>query len=232
MTGRVHSLQSLGAVDGPGVRYVVFMQGCPLRCACCHNPDSWSFEGGTEYTPEQIVEKMLHFREYFGDDGGITVSGGEPLAQADFVSEVFSLSRENGVNTCLDTSGCIMSESVERLLDNTDRVLLDIKYTDADGYEKYVGASYEKVISFLEYLDKKGIPTTLRQVTIPTLNDDEENLKRLSAIAKKYNCVDSVELLPFRKICQMKYDKLGIKFPLEHIPEPDNKTMEKLNKLL
>ncbi len=232
MTGRVHSLQSLGAVDGPGVRYVVFMQGCPLRCACCHNPDSWSFEGGTEYTPEQIVEKMLHFREYFGDDGGITVSGGEPLAQADFVSEVFLLSRENGVNTCLDTSGCIMSESVERLLDNTDRVLLDIKYTDADGYEKYVGTQYDKVISFLEYLDLHCIPTTLRQVIIPTLNDGEESVGALSRLASRYSCVDSVELLPFRKICQMKYDKLGIKFPLAHIPEPDNKTMEKLNKLL
>ena len=232
MTGRVHSLQSLGAVDGPGIRYVVFMQGCPLRCACCHNPDTWDFDGGVEYTPDEIAEKVMKYRDYFGNDGGITVSGGEPLIQAEFVCELFDLCHRNGINTCLDTSGCILNDEVMRLLEVTDRVLLDVKYTDCDGYDKYVGASYERVISFLEYLDKKGIPTTLRQVTIPTLNDDEENLKRLSAIAKKYNCVDKVELLPFRKICQMKYDKLGIEFPLAHIPEPDKTTMEKLNGLI
>ncbi len=232
MTGRIHSLQSLGAVDGPGVRYVVFMQGCPLRCACCHNPDSWQLDGGTEYTPEQIVEKMLHFREYFGDEGGITLSGGEPLIQPEFAEEVFRLCHENGINTCLDTSGCLLSDKVKKLLNVTDRVLLDVKYTDGESYEKNVGMSYQTVIDFLEYLDEKKIPTTLRQVIIPTLNDNEESVKRLTELRDKYSCVDKIELLPFRKICQMKYDKMEIEFPLADTPEPDSDTMNRLKGLL
>ena len=228
MTGYVHSLQSLGAVDGPGIRFVVFLQGCPLRCVCCHNPDTWSLEGGHEYTPEEIVRRASSYREYFGDEGGITLSGGEPLIQPEFAEEVFRLCHENGINTCLDTSGCLLSDKVKRLLEVTDRVLLDVKYTDGESYEKNVGMSYQTVIDFLEYLDEKKIPTTLRQVIIPTLNDNEESVKRFAGLSEKYSCVDKTELLPFRKICQMKYDKMGIRFPLEDIPEPKKETMELL----
>ena len=150
MIAKIHSLQSLGTVDGPGVRYVVFMQGCPLRCACCHYPDTWSFDGGTQMTASEIISKAIRFKEYFGSDGGITVSGGEPLLQAEFVNELFTLAKKEGLNTCLDTSGCILNDSVKSLLSVTDRVLLEIKYTNEKDYKDFVGCSLKSVIDFLE----------------------------------------------------------------------------------
>ncbi len=232
ITGRIHSIQSLGTLDGPGVRFVVFMQGCNLRCGCCHNPDTWELSGGTVFTPEEIVIKAKRFTEYFGSDGGITVSGGEPLLQADFVKEVFALCRENGINTCLDTSGCILNESVRELLSLTDRVLLDIKYTSDELYKKQVGCGIEKPLGFLDHLNKKQIPVTIRQVIIPTLNDNEENIFALKEIAKTHECVDKIELLPFKKICQVKYDKMGIDFPFGNLPEPKREDMSRFEKLL
>ena len=228
MTGRVHSLQSLGAVDGPGVRYVVFLQGCPLRCSCCHNPDTWDFEGGSEYTASEIVSKAERFKSYFGDLGGITASGGEPLCQAEFVRELFTLCHEKGINTCLDTSGYLLSDSAKALLDTCDRVLLDVKYTDCESYEKHVGMPYENALRFLSYLNKKMIPTTLRQVIIPSVNDNPESVKRLYALRDTHECVDSVELLPFKKICEMKYEKLGVPFPFKNIREATKDDIEKL----
>jgi pyruvate formate lyase activating enzyme len=219
INGRIHSIQSLGTVDGPGVRFVVFLQGCLLRCSCCHNPDTWEINGGHEKSSIEIVSKAERFKEYFGKEGGITISGGEPLLQSEFSEEIFSLCKEKGINTCLDTSGCILSDSVKKLLEVTDRVLLDIKYTTNEDYLKYVGCSIKKPLEFLEYLQMKNIPTTIRQVVIPTINDTVVNSSALKKIADKYTCVDKIELLPFRKICQSKYDSLGIKFPFEHIPE-------------
>lgn len=230
--GKVHSLQSLGTVDGPGIRFVVFMQGCNLRCKCCHNPDTWDMGGGSEYTPQQIVDMVVRYREYFGAEGGITVSGGEPLMQPDFVDTLFSLCKEAGINTCLDTSGSIFNDKVKRLLTKTDRVLLDIKYTNNEQYLENVGCALKPVLEFLDYLNKEKIPVTLRQVIIPTLNDNEENIKALKGIAEKRANVDKVELLPFRKICQVKYDNMGIKFPFGTLPEPDEESMEKLKKQL
>ena len=128
VSGRVHSIQSLGTLDGPGVRFVVFTQGCNLRCGCCHNPDTWEMVGGKEYTAQELAEKALHYKEYFSEEGGITFSGGEPLLQPDFVRETFERCHDLGINTCMDTSGSIMNDSVKALLDVTDRVLLDIKY--------------------------------------------------------------------------------------------------------
>lgn len=232
ITGKVHSIQSLGTVDGPGVRFVVFMQGCNLRCKCCHNPDTWSTEGGTAFTPEEIVSKALRCKEYFGKDGGITISGGEPLLQADFCRKVFSLCRKEGINTCLDTSGSILNESVKQLLEETDRVLLDIKYTDESLYEENAGCSLNKPLEFLSYLNVRQIPVTLRQVIIPGLTDKADNILKLKEIAAEHTCVDKVELLPFRKICQVKYDNMGIPFPFSHIPEPTRETMEKLNQMI
>lgn len=230
--GRIHSFQSLGTVDGPGIRYVVFMQGCNLRCSCCHNPDTWEMSAGTEYTAEDILAKVLRFREYFGEKGGITVSGGEPLLQASFVYKLFSLCHENGINTCLDTSGSILNNDVKALLGETDRVLLDIKYTDNEHYLKYAGCSLDKAMDFLSYLNEKNIPLTLRQVIIPTINDNEENVLKLRNIAEKYPCVDKTELLAFKKICQVKYDDMGIDFPFKDIPTPSKEIMDKLNKLI
>lgn len=228
--GIVHSIQSLGTVDGPGVRFVVFFQGCNLRCKCCHNPDTWSLSGGTEYTASDIVEKAKRYKEYFGDNGGITLSGGEPLLQPDFAMEIFRLCKENGINTCLDTSGSVLSDKVKALLKFTDRVLLDVKYTDEELYVENVGCSYAKVLEFLQYLEKLKISTTLRQVIIPTKNDSVDNILDLKALADAHDCVDKIELLPFRKICQIKYDNMKIDFPFSSILEPDSDLMNELKK--
>ncbi len=232
MTGRIHSFQSLGTVDGPGVRFVVFMQGCPLRCGCCHNPDTWDPSSGTEYEASDVLKRILRCKDYFGKDGGVTVSGGEPLLQAEFVRELFMLCHENGISTCLDTSGCLLNDRIHALLDVTDRVLLDIKYTDEDSYRDFVGCSMDKPMAFLDELNRRQIPTWLRQVTIPGKSDDDANILRLKEIVQSHPCVDKTELLPFRKICQMKYDKMGIPFPFGNIPEPARDTMERLNSLL
>ena len=219
--GRVHSLQSLGTVDGPGVRFVVFFSGCPLRCKCCHNPDTWDGSGGSVYSAEEIVKKAERYRSYFGENGGITLSGGEPILQAEFAAEIFRLCKEKGINTCLDTSGAIMNDSVIKLLKYTDRALLDIKYTTETLYKENVGMTLGSVLAFLDTLEKMSIPTTVRQVVIPSVNDSEENYTTLCKIIKEHSCVDSLELLPFRKICQIKYDGMGIKFPFSDIPEAD-----------
>ena len=230
--GRVHSFQSMGTVDGPGVRFVVFFQGCNLRCKCCHNPDTWSFSEGSEISPSEIVKRAARYREYFGDTGGITLSGGEPICQAEFAYEIFKLSHEAGINTCLDTSGSILNESVKKLLSETDRVLLDIKYTSENDYKENVGCGLAPVLDFLAYLDEKSIPTTVRQVIIPSLNDSDGNILELKAITGKYKCVDKIELLPFRKICTSKYENMKLEFPLAHIPEPSVEKMAHLKKVL
>ncbi len=230
--GIVNSIQSLGALDGPGIRFVVFMQGCNLRCGCCHNPDTLEIGDGKEYSAEEIVQRAVRYKEYFGSEGGVTVSGGEPLLQAKFVKELFYLCHKEGINTCLDTSGSILNDSVKELLSVTDRVLLDIKYTEEYLYEKYVGCSYSRVLDFLSYLDENKIPVTLRQVIIPTLNDTEENISKLKGIIAMHPCIDKTELLPFKKICQVKYDKMGIKFPFADIPQPSKEMMDKFNTLL
>ena len=230
--GKIHSIQTLGTVDGPGVRFVVFMQGCPLRCKCCHNPDTWEFESGTIYSPEEIVGKATHYREYFGSNGGITVSGGEPLCQAEFVTEVFELCHKEGINTCLDTSGVILNDSVKNLLSKTDRVLLDYKYTTDDLYRENVGCELSVISDFLKYLNEINMPTTLRQVIIPTINDNEENIIKLKSIVDTYKIIDKVELLPFRKICQTKYDNMKLEFPFGHLSEPSKEKMNELNSIL
>lgn len=215
--GRIHSFQSMGTLDGPGVRFVVFMQGCNLRCKCCHNPDTWDCSGGQIFTAQQVLSKVVRFKEYFGDKGGITVSGGEPLLQSRFVKELFDLCHKNAINTCLDTSGDILNDDVKALLLSTDRVLLDIKYTDNASYIENVGCDYDRVIEFLAYLDSNRIPTTLRQVIIPTINDNKENIDRLNMLANSHSCVSKVELLPFKKICQTKYDDMNLSFPFGKI---------------
>lgn len=230
--GQVHSIQSLGTLDGPGVRFVVFLQGCNLRCKCCHNPDTWEMQSDKQFTAEEVVEKAIKYKEYFGENGGITLSGGEPLLQADFCYEIFKLCYKNDINTCLDTSGSILNDNVKKLLAVTDRVLLDIKYTNNSQYLENVGCSLEKPLNFLSYLNENQIPTTIRQVIIPTLNDDEENVEKLKGFANEYSCVDKIELLPFKKICQAKYDNLQIPFPFADIPTPTKEMMEYLNKKL
>jgi len=230
MKGYVSSIQSLGTLDGPGLRYVVFLQGCNLRCGCCHNPETWVLGKGKEIDSLELVNKALRYKEYFKDNGGITLSGGEPLLQVEFSKDVFKKAKEVNINTCLDTSGSILNDKVKELLEYTDRVLLDIKYTNNEDYLKYVGCDLDQVLKFLEYLEEKNIQTTLRQVIIPTLNDNFENINKLNEIINKYQCIDKVELLPFKKICQTKYDNLNIEFKFKKFDETSNDLIEKLSK--
>ncbi len=227
--GRINSIQSLGALDGPGIRFVVFMQGCNLRCGCCHNPETWSIDGGEEYTANEILEKAKRFKSYYGSKGGITLSGGEPLLQADFVYELFSLCHDEGINTCLDTSGSIINDKVIKALSVTDRVLLDVKYANDEDYQKYVGCSLSAPLAFIRLLDEMNIPTTIRSVIIPTLNDNEKCIDFLNGLSERFKCVDKIELLPFKKICKVKYDDMNLIFKFDHIPEPSKEIMQRLN---
>ncbi len=231
--GRVNSIQSLAAVDGPGVRFAVFLQGCPLRCGYCHNPDTWDMAGGSDYTAEEIADRCLRYKDYFGREGGITLSGGEPLLQPEFTAEVFRLCRLRGINTCLDTSGAVaLTDKVKDALRHTDRVLLDIKFVTDELYRAYAGCGIEKPLSFLDYLNKEGIPTTVRQVIVPELNGDEKSALALADIVRSHRCVDRIEPLPFRKMCRVKYEKLGIPFPFDSYDEPTEAQMEKIRTAL
>lgn len=232
MLGKIHSFQSLGTLDGPGIRFVVFTKGCNLRCSCCHNPDTWDMNDAKEFEPKDIIKKVVRYKEYFGNEGGITVSGGEPLLQPSFVKELFILAHNENINTCLDTSGSIINEDVKDLLKHVDHVLLDVKYVSNELYNKYVGCNLNNVLDFLKYLNEENIPTTIRQVIIPSLNDTKEDILKLKELIKDYKCIQKIELLPFRKICEVKYDNLKIEFPFKNIPEPSKEKMDELNKLL
>lgn len=230
MLGKIHSYQSMGTVDGPGVRFVVFMQGCPLRCAYCHNPDTWELETKeTIYAePEEVFAKIKRCKPYFGKDGGVTVSGGEALLQAEFVTELFKLCKEENISTCLDTSGCILNEKVLKLLDLTDTVLLDIKMTNTVDYKKYVGTTLEQVTAFLSVLEEKKIDVWIRQVIVPGFNDGGDNLQNLVNITKNYKTVRKIELLPFRKLCSDKYKTLKLDFPFGKYEECSPELIEDL----
>lgn len=232
MKGRIHSIQSLGTVDGPGVRGVVFMQGCPLRCGYCHNPDTWDREGGEETTAGAVFEKIRRLKPYFKNGGGLTVSGGEPLLQAAFVRELFTLCHEAGIHTCLDTSGCIWNDEAAALLEVTDLVLLDIKMTSDADYRAHIGCPLTKPLAFLDRLGERGVPAWIRQVIVPGVNDDEENILRLKALLAGRDNVKRVQLLPFKKICVSKYENMGISFPFDRYPHCPPDTIERLTALL
>ena len=228
MKGRIHSLQSLGTVDGPGVRSVIFMQGCPLRCACCHNPDTWDFSGGEERSADELVERVARYKGYYGSNGGVTVSGGEPLMQTEFLTELFQKLKKNGLHTALDTSGCLLNGEVKELLRYTDLVLLDFKYMNADDYLEYTKMEMARAVEFLDYLESINKQTWIRYVVIPTLNDNDESVKKIFDIKEKYSCIEKIELLPFRKLCLEKYENMGIEFPLKSIPEAKESFIDEL----
>lgn len=230
--GKVHSFQSLGTLDGPGLRCVVFMQGCNLRCAYCHNPDSWDMDSKDVYTPKNLFEKIKKYKNYFGKEGGVTVSGGEALLQSEFVKELFMLCRIDGISTCLDTSGSIINDSVKELLKYTDICLLDIKMTSEEDYIKYTRGSFKRTMEFLGLLQQRNIRTWIRQVIVSGITDNEENIKKLKKIKEDFPCIGKIELLPFRKLCIDKYKKMGIDFPMKNIPETSEETIEKLNKII
>ena len=232
MTGRIHSVQSLGTVDGPGVRFVVFFQGCPLRCGYCHNPDTWDVEGGTPVESEELLRQILRCRPYFGEKGGVTLSGGEVLMQPEFAEELLKSCKGNGLHTVLDTSGYRLDAAVERVLDQTDLVLLDVKMTRDEEYRRYTSCPIEKPLAFLERLEERGIPVWIRQVIVPEINDIAENIQRLNRILAGKRCVKKVELLPFHKICAVKYRQMGIPFAFEEYPAADSEVVARLQKLV
>lgn len=231
LKGRIHSFQSMGAVDGPGLRCVVFMQGCPLRCAYCHNPDTHSFDDGEEVTTDEMLRKILRFKSYI-KNGGVTVSGGEPLMQAEFVKELFALLKENGIHTALDTSGAGNFEKARELLSVTDLVLLDLKFHNQADYQKYCKGDFEKTIEFLRLTQELNIPVWIRQVIVPGINDSDESISQLLSIIEGYENIKKTELLPFRKLCIPKYENMGIPFPLADTPEMSQERINELYKLI
>lgn len=216
--GYIHSLQSLGTVDGPGVRAVVFAAGCPLRCVYCHNPDTWKMSDGTPTEVDEIAAKILRLFPYI-KHGGVTFSGGEPLLQAEFFTELARRLKERDLHVALDTSGCVLNEGVMRLLDAMDMVLLDVKFDDESTYFRHTGGSFYDTVAFLDELKKRNMPTWIRRVILPGINDTEEDVVRLRTLLSGYPCVEKIELLPFRKLCTQKYQSLGIEFPLSDTPE-------------
>lgn len=226
ITGKINSYQSLGAVDGPGLRYVIFMQGCPYRCIYCHNPDTWNFSGGLDASTEEIVKKVIRYKPYFKNKGGVTVSGGEPLCQSEFVLSLFKKLKENGVHTALDTTGGVNFD--EELLNYTDLVLCDLKFVTEEEYKKYCGASLKTVLSFIKKCEEKNSPIWIRHVVVPNITDSAENIKKLCTLLKDFSNIERVELLPFRNLCIEKYKKMNIDFPLK---DTNPCTKEKINEL-
>lgn len=226
MVGRIHSFESFGTVDGPGIRFVVFLQGCPLRCQYCHNPDTWG-AGGTEYSAEEVVQRALRYKNYFGDKGGVTVTGGEPLLQIDFVIELFTLLKSKGIHTCIDTSGITFKkdsetvvEKYKKLLSVTDLVLLDIKHIDEDACRMLTGQSNENTLAFAKFLSDNGVKTWIRQVLVPNITDKEEDLRKLRAFIDTLATVEKVEVLPYHTMGVVKYEKLGMEYPLKDVSAP------------
>lgn len=231
MKGRVHSFQSLGAVDGPGLRYVVFLQGCTLRCAYCHNPDTWG-AGGEEYGVDEILARVERCRPYFSNGGGVTVSGGEPLLQWRFVAELFSRLRREGIRTALDTAGVGDPEGKREVLKYTDLVICDLKAATEEGYRSLCGGSLFEVSEFLALTETSGVPLWVRHVVVPGLTDGGEEVKAVAKMASKYKNLERLELLPFRKLCAAKYGALGLEFPFAGRPECPECAIEGLYKLL
>ena len=228
MKGRMHSVQSLGAVDGPGVRYVVFLQGCPLRCAYCHNPDTWDFAGGTEREAAELVKEICRFKPYFGTKGGVTVSGGEPLQQAPFVEALFRLLHEEGIHTALDTSGVGDLEAARRVLEHTDLVLGDLKFATAEEYKTYCKADMDKVLAFYRLVSEMKVSLWVRHVVVPGLNDTLEDMGKIKSLAESFPTLEKIEWLPFHNLCLEKYQQMGIPFPLEGTDNMDELRLEEL----
>ncbi len=229
--GNVASIETTGFVDGPGIRVIVFMQGCPLRCLYCHNPDIAFFnDEKTLMSPEQIVNKVLRYKSYFGKEGGVTFSGGEPLKQPEFLLETLKLCKLNGINTALDTSG--VGENFEELLNYVDTVILDVKAIDNDDYKKLTGLEIDRFNNFLKSVQKKKIDLWIRQVIVPGINDTEENIINLKKFISKLKNVKKVELLPYHDMAKPKYEKLGIEYRLKDTKPMDKVRCNQLQKLL
>ena len=226
--GYIHSVESFGALDGPGVRYVLFLQGCPLRCLFCHNPDSWAVGRGQPIGSADVVRDILRYR-HFIEKGGVTLSGGEPLMQPEFAASILEGCRENGLHTALDTSGTGCSTAAaERVLRHTDLVLCDLKFLTAADYRRYCRAELAQVERFLQLTAMKGVPLWIRHVVVPGLTDSLEHLRLVKAHAERYPNLQKIEYLPFHKLCIEKYDRMGIDFPLRDTPAMNEAWLKQL----
>lgn len=220
LTGRIHSLESMGLVDGPGVRAVVFLQGCPLRCRYCHNPDTQPLTGGTEITAEELTRRLLRFRPYFAKGGGVTFSGGEPLMQPEFLAEMLQRLQEAGIHTCLDTAGAGYG-SYQEILSHTNLVLLDVKHEDPDSYHALTGGDIRRPQAFIEAVRRTNVPMWVRHVVVPDLTDSDSHMAALRDYIETLPRVERVELLPYHTMGVDKYAALGRPYSLSGVPEMD-----------
>ena len=230
-TGYVHSFESLGALDGPGLRFVVFLSGCPLRCLYCHNPDTWDMGAGKEMTPDEIVKKAMRYQPYFANGGGLTLSGGEPLMQPKFALEILSGCRGVGISTCVDTAGSVLNDEVKAALAYADLVMLDVKHTDAVKNKALTGGNIETNMAFLEYCKDIQIPLWIRQVILPGWNDTAEDMESLLRYINGAN-VQKIELLPYHTLGVHKWDLLGLPYQLKGVEQPSEEQMVRLRKVV
>ncbi len=225
MKGHIHSLESFGTVDGPGVRYVVFFQGCPMRCQYCHNPDTWPVGQGQEMDVDEIISAFERNRAFY-TTGGITATGGEPLLQLPFLTSLFEEAHKRGIHTCLDTSGITFQpenpdyvEKMNRLMDVTDYVMLDLKHIQDDAHKKLTAQSNKNILAFARYLDQRGLPFRVRHVIVPGITYERESLLALGEFLGTLNHLDFVEVLPYHSMGEVKYDSLGMDYPLKGTPQ-------------
>lgn len=230
--GRISSIESMGLLDGPGIRFVAFLQGCKLRCKYCHNPETWNVNGRSQITsPEELIKKISRFKNYFGTDGGVTFSGGEPLLQPEFLLECLKLCKKENIHTCIDTAGVGFGE-YDEILDYADLVILDIKAVDEGEYRELTGQDIKYFNQFLSATQRKNKKLWLRQVIVPNMNDDREHIVALCEFAKKLKNVEKVELLPYKTIGVHKYRDLNIPYRLDGVPELSEEKLDELNKIL
>lgn len=236
--GYIHSTESFGSVDGPGIRFIIFLQGCNMRCQFCHNPDTWKIKKDNRRTADDVLSEALNYKDYWGDKGGITVSGGEPLLQIDFLIELFAKAKKAGVNTTLDTCGQPFTREepffskFNELMDVTDLILFDIKQIDAEQHKDLTGHFNENILDMANYLSEIGQPVWIRHVLIPTKTDDDAYLKRLNTFISSLTNVEKVEILPYHTMGRYKWKDLGIKYPLEGIDPPTQERVLNAKKLL
>lgn len=232
MIGHIHSTESFGAADGPGVRFIVFMQGCHMRCRYCHNPDTWKMDGGDEVTADEILKRALRFKPYWGKDGGITISGGEPLLQIDFVIELFKKAKELGINTCIDTAGNPFTKEepffskFEELMKYSDLLLLDLKEINPTRHKDLTGFDNSNIIEMAKYLSEINKPVWIRHVLVPEHSDFDEDLDALGDFIDTLSNVDRVEILPYHTLGKFKWENLGIPYTLESISPPSAERIE------
>lgn len=238
MKGFIHSIESFGSVDGPGIRFLIFLQGCPMRCRFCHNPDSWKAGVGEEWTADDLLDRAERFRSYWGNKGGITVSGGEALMQIDFLVELFEKANQRGINTCLDTSAQPFTrkgdffQKFERLMKVTDTVLLDIKHIDEEEHRKLTRHSNRNILDCARYLSEIGVPVWIRHVLIPGITDKDEYLIRLRDFLLTLDNVQRIDVLPYHTMGIYKYENLGIDYPLKGVEPPSAVRVENARNIL